>query len=157
MKKKKIIDPFDESAAQRSALNLLKFRARSEYELKQRLLEKGFDEKTIDNVIVKLKEFKMIDDELFAYFYAFDKMTFNKKGPRLIKLELINKFHINEDIAYKGLEKAMEEVDLKEIIREIIKRKENYDDKRKIKEYLYKKGFEGYMIEEVLNEVGGEY
>ncbi|MBM7560118.1 regulatory protein RecX [Marinitoga litoralis] len=153
---KKKIDPFDESAAQRSALNLLKFRPRSEYELKQRLLEKGFAEETINNVILKLKEFKMVDDALFAYLYAYDKMTYNKKGPKLIRLELINKFHIDEDLVYKGIEKALEEVDLKEIIREIIKKKENYNEKRKIKEYLYKKGFDSYIIEEVLNEVGGE-
>ncbi|GAB6188884.1 hypothetical protein JCM30566_06230 [Marinitoga arctica] len=157
MRKKKQIDPFDEEMAQKSAINLLKFRARSEFEIKKRLLEKGFDEKVINKVIKKLKEFKMLDDELFAYLYAYDKLTINKKGPFFIKMELISKFHIDEDVVYKAINKVLNEVNLKEIVREIvlsqIKLKK---DKRKIKEYVYKRGFESYLIEEVLDEVGGE-
>ncbi|WGS63965.1 regulatory protein RecX [Marinitoga aeolica] len=157
MKKKRIIDPFDEEAAQRAAVNLLKFRARSEFEMKNRLLEKGFNLTVVDRVIEKLKEFKMLDDELFAYLYAYDKLTLNKKGPFIIKMELLNKFHIEEDTIYKAINKVLEEVNLKEIIRDIVlSQMKLKKDKRKIKEYIYKRGFESYLIEEVLDEVGGE-
>jgi regulatory protein len=157
MKKKKIIDPFDENAAQKAAVNLLKFRARSEYEMKNRLLEKGFDKSIIEKVILKLKEYDMLNDELFAYFYAYDKLTINKKGPFLIKLELLNKFHIGEDVIEKAFKKVFEEINLKEIVREIVvSQLKLKKDKRKIKEYVFKRGFDKYLIEEVLDEVGGE-
>ncbi|OQY09888.1 MAG: RecX family transcriptional regulator [Marinitoga sp. 4572_148] len=157
MRKKKQIDPFDEEAAQRRAINLLKFRARSEFEMRNRLLEKGFDESVVDKTIEKLKEYKMLDDELFAYLYAYDKLTLNKKGPFIIKMELKNKFHIEEDVIYKAMDKVLQEIDLQEIIREIaLNQLKHKKDKRKIKEYIYKRGFETYLIEEVLDEVGGE-
>ncbi|SHE43663.1 regulatory protein [Marinitoga hydrogenitolerans DSM 16785] len=157
MKRKKSVDPFDEDSAQKSAINLLKFRARSEFEMKSRLLEKGFDEGVIDRIIDKLKEFKMLDDELFAYFYAYDKLTLNKKGPYIIKMELSRKFHIEENIIYAAIDKVLKEINLKEIIRDIIlSQLKLKKDKRKIKEYLYKRGFDMYLVEEVLNEVGGE-
>lgn len=157
MKKKKIIDPFDENAAQKAAINLLKFRVRSEYEMKNRLFEKGFDKTVIEKVILKLKEYDMLNDELFAYFYIYDKLTINKKGPFLIKLELLNKFHIDEDIIEKAFKRVFEELNLKEIVREIVASQLKLKkDKRKIKEYVFKRGFDKYLIEEVLDEVGGE-
>ncbi|KLO23086.1 hypothetical protein X275_03865 [Marinitoga sp. 1197] len=154
MKKKKKIDPFDEDAAQKSAINLLKYRNRSEYEMKQRLIEKGFDEIVVNNVISKLKKYKLLDDELFAYLYTYDKLTINKKGPYIIKMELLNKFHISENITENAIDKVLEEINIKEIIRNIILSQKK--DKRRIKEYLFKRGFDIYLIEEVLDELGGE-
>ncbi|AEX85764.1 hypothetical protein XO10_06730 [Marinitoga sp. 1135] len=156
MKKKKI-DPTDIMQAEKKAISLLKYRARSEYELRKRLLETGFYKETVDEVIEKLKRFDMINDELFAYYYLYDKITFNYKGPFLLKMELISKYHIEEEIIYKALQKVLEEINLKEIIREIVKKQKRLGkDSRKIKEYLYKRGFEIYQIEEVLAEDGGE-
>ncbi|KLO21399.1 MULTISPECIES: regulatory protein RecX [unclassified Marinitoga] len=154
MKKKKKIDPFDEDAAQKSAISLLKYRNRSEYEMKQRLLEKGFDEIVVNNVVSKLKKYKLLDDELFAYLYTYDKLTINKKGPYIIKMELLNKFYINENIIENAIDKVLEEINIKEIIRNIILSQKK--DKKRIKEYLFKRGFEIYLVEEVLDELGGE-
>ncbi|MBT1248229.1 MULTISPECIES: RecX family transcriptional regulator [unclassified Thermosipho (in: thermotogales)] len=120
------------------ALRLLKYRARSESEIKTRLKSKGYSECEIEEVVLQLKEKGFLDDEKFAYLYAYDSLTLKKKGPFLIRLEL-QKLGVDEFIIEDALRKVLEEVDVKKIKTEITK---NLDE-RKAKEYLHRRGFGG--------------
>ena len=63
---KKPFDPSDRENALKSALNLIRFRIRSEKELFYKLKEKGYDTDNISDTVQKLKENKLLDDRLFA-------------------------------------------------------------------------------------------
>ncbi|ANQ54084.1 RecX family transcriptional regulator [Thermosipho sp. 1063] len=120
------------------ALRLLKYRARSEMEIKTRLKSKGYSTCEIEEVVLQLKEKGFLDDEKFAYLYAYDSLTLKKKGPFLIRLEL-QKLGVDEFIIEDALSRVLEEVDVEKIKTEITK---NLDE-RKAKEYLYRRGFGG--------------
>lgn len=72
-----------------AALNLLKYRPRSEMELRQRLLRKVFQPEAIDKTLNYLRDLSLIDDGAFASLWADSRKT--KRSRRLIKQELMRK------------------------------------------------------------------
>jgi len=145
---RKKIDPNSEENALRYASKLFKYRMRSEREMRKRLLEKGFSEECVQKVIKKLKEKGLIDDEKFSYLFAYDELTLKHHGPIIIKSKL-KALGISDEIIEKSLKKVLEEVNIKDIIKKLLSKAP-----RKTKEYLFRKGFNP----EVLNEIdyGGE-
>ncbi|UXF00618.1 RecX family transcriptional regulator [Fervidobacterium riparium] len=120
------------------ALRFIKFRARSQWEVENRLKRDGFDEGTIQETIQKLKERGFIDDEKFAYLYAYDSLVIHYKGPYRIRYEL-RQLHVDEYIIEDAIKKVLEEVDVNEIIEKIT---QNLDEQKK-REKLYRQGFGG--------------
>jgi regulatory protein len=74
-----------------SALTFLSYRARSEFEIKQRLRKHGFNDDIIVRVIDRLREQKLIDDLSFANYWKENRLNSNPKSKRSIKYELIGK------------------------------------------------------------------
>ncbi|POZ89483.1 RecX family transcriptional regulator [Petrotoga sibirica DSM 13575] len=150
------MNPKDEKAAEKSALNLIKYRARSEKELSVRLKEKGFDDEVIGKVVEKCKKNGLIDDKLFAYLYAYDKLTLDKKGPLFIQHEL-KRLGVEESLIFESLDKVKNEVDINTIALELAK---NYYERKqdilKTKVYLYRRGFEPDIINCVIENLRGD-
>ncbi len=73
-----------------AALRYLSYRPRSEAELRTRLRRK-FDDSTIEQVLLKLKEQRLMDDAAFAQFWKENRQTFSPRSRRLLKLELRRK------------------------------------------------------------------
>jgi len=80
-----------------AAYRYLSYRPRSEGEMKQRLLKRGFDTEVIERTIEKLKEQDVIDDYAFARFWKDAQLSHKPKSKRLIIRELVEK-KIREDI-----------------------------------------------------------
>jgi regulatory protein len=74
-----------------SALRLLSQRPRSEAEIRTRLRRRGYDAGTIEQVLVKLRERKLLDDLAFAQFWRESRENFRPRSRRLIELELRQK------------------------------------------------------------------
>ncbi len=74
-----------------SALRLLSQRPRSEAEIRARLRRRGYEADTIQQVLVKLKERKLVDDVAFARFWRENRESFRPRSRRLIDLELRQK------------------------------------------------------------------
>jgi len=134
----------------------IKFRFRSEYELKVHLRKKGYIDCDIDNCISQLKEEGFLDDKRFAKFYAYDSLTIKFKGPLKIKNELEN-FGIEGYIIEDTIDELMKEIDIKEVVREYLEKKYRNIDLNKIEKYkivgnLYRRGFVIYDVEGVLND-----
>ncbi len=102
-----------------TAMNFLGYRPRSEAEVRQRLYRRGFSNDIVSRVLARLKEQKLVDDSAFAKYWTDNRLAFNPRSKRLIKLELrqkgINTETIDEiadelddeESAYKvGLKKA---------------------------------------------------
>lgn len=77
-----------------TALYYLSFKNRTQKEIKDKLIEKGYSESEIDKSISKLLEYGYIDDSHYTFLYI--KSNINKKGIKLIKNELINKGILKE-------------------------------------------------------------
>jgi regulatory protein len=81
-----------------AAYRYLSYRPRSEGEVRQRLLRRGFGNEQVEKAIAKLKEENLIDDFAFAQFWKDNRLSFRIKSKRLIAKELRDK-RVARDIA----------------------------------------------------------
>ena len=85
------------------ALNSIKSRYKSIYELRMFLKKKEYPEELIDKAILKLQEQKYLDDRLFAKSYIHSQMSTTSHGPGRIRRDLEDK-KISSDIISDELE-----------------------------------------------------
>ena len=130
------------------ALRFLSCRPRSEAEIRMRL-RRGFDQKTIDSVILQLKARRMIDDVAFAKFWIENRESFSPRSERMLTLELKRK-----GIAVEVIDEVLEGIDEDGAAYRAAQKKarslsqEDYDVfRRKLGAFLRRRGF----IHEVAN------
>jgi len=70
---------------------LLSFRPRSESELRQKLMRKGFDAEAIASAMVHLKGRGLVEDTSFARYWAENRAAFSPRSRRMVMLELRQK------------------------------------------------------------------
>jgi len=73
-----------------AAAHYLSYRPRSEFELRERLHRRGFND-SIEEVIAKLKEQGLVDDVAFAQFWKDNRESFSPRSRWLTQLELRRK------------------------------------------------------------------
>ena len=74
-----------------TAAHYLSYRPRSEFELRERLHQRGFDDDSVAAVLAKLKEQGLVDDMAFAQFWKDNRESFSPRSQWLTKLELRQK------------------------------------------------------------------
>jgi len=129
------------------ATHYLGYRPRSEFEVRERLQRRGFDDNTIGVVIAKLKEQGLVDDMDFARFWKENRDSFSPRSQWLTKLELRQKGVAgdiidqvvgtidDDDSAYRAaLSKARR-----------LSRSDYQGFRRRLGEYLKRRGF-GYGV-----------
>ena len=79
-----------------AAARYLGYRPRSEFELRQRLHQHGFDGDSVEAVIAKLKEQGLVDDMAFAQFWKDNRESFSPRSQWLTRLELRRKGVAND-------------------------------------------------------------
>ncbi len=82
-----------------SALRFLSPRPRSEAEIKIRLRRHGYETNVIQQVLDRLKEQKLVDDNAFAQYWRENRESFKPRSRRLIEMELKQKGVDAETIA----------------------------------------------------------
>ena len=90
--------------ARACALRLIKFRPRSEAELKNRLSREGFNAATIEALLVELKRQDFVNDEKFARYFATQRMTHKPMSRWALTAELKSK-----GIGTESIDRALEE------------------------------------------------
>lgn len=140
------------------AFLLLKFRLRSELELRRRLENKKFDESTISQAVGFLKEKKFIDDNVFAEIWVNSRL---KKPFGLSR--------IRRELALKGIAKPViegvigkiksdypEEAVVLDLAKKRISKSSGLDSqkvKRRVYGYLLRRGFSSQISMDVLNKL----
>ncbi len=142
------------------AVKLLTAKPRSIGELRERLLEKNWTNAAIvDRVIVKLEEYKYLDDKQFAADLAVSKLRQKPQGKRRLLQSLSTKklSKENVDSAIRNAFEKLPEADL--IDRAIEKRlrlkgkPETLEDKKKFFDHLLRQGFDFGLIREKMAAV----
>jgi len=80
-----------------AAVHYLSYRPRSEPELRGRLKRRGFNGDSVETVIARLKEQRLVDDTAFAQFWKDNRESFSPRSQWLTRLELRQK-GVAEDI-----------------------------------------------------------
>jgi regulatory protein len=147
------IKEFEEFAdAKEKAINYISYRERSKKEIADYLKNKGIGEETTNRVLLDLEKANLVDDHKFASAWVKDRSKNNPKGNFALKMELRDK-----GIGEAEIENILQSVDEKEnalkvfekAVRKYGKKK---DSKRKISEYLKRRGFHIETILQVLRE-----
>ncbi len=143
---------FQEHKAKEKALNILSYRSHSRNELKNKIKSR-FGEQCAQNVVDKIENLGLLNDEKFAEDYAIELMKNKYYSKKRIKFELIKK-NISSDIINNILEKL--NIDEHENLIKIVNKRNFLDlkDRREIARavnYLYRLGYDLEQINNVLN------
>jgi regulatory protein len=143
------------------AINFLSYRMRTKKEIIDYLVKKEVDREHIDQIIMKLTNENLIDDEQFANMFVQTRINTSSKGPKLIKKELVDK-GVSQVIAESALENYPIEIQYEKIKKLIGKKinsskKESYKKQvQKLQTTLLQKGFAGGAIKEAFADVYDE-
>lgn len=91
--------------AKESALRLIKFRPRSEQELRRRLIQKGFAGPTIETLLLELKGKGFVNDEKFSQYLVTGRLLSRPLGKRALLRELSSK-GVGDSLAAQAVERA---------------------------------------------------
>src|SRR3989344_3020248 len=146
------------------ALKFLSYRPRSEKEIRDYLKIKNQkskiknDDKVIESIISKLKEYKFLNDEEFVKWWIEQRTTFKPRSLKLIKIELGQK-GIDKDLIDQVIDDLRLTIDdlesAKKLIEKRLPRYKNLsrDEKfQKIARYLASKGFNYDIIKEIVKD-----
>lgn len=148
----------DVKKAFNKALEYLSYRMRSIKEIVDHLKSKEIPEQVINEVIVKLKDYRYVDDFEFAKAYVRSGWKTNGKGPNVIVQELKIK-GIEQQIIEKALFEYDESSQIEEAMKHAYKalnKNKNLSSillKQKVEQYLIRKGFTSNVVSIVINEM----
>lgn len=152
----KVLMEEEQSKANNCALKFLTYRQRSKKEIIDKLAEKGFEDKFIENTLVYLKNYDLVDDLEFARSFAKDKINLNKQGPQKIKYELYKK-GISKEIIEKVLDEDDNEYNRAlELAKKKLPSYKNDDRNaiyRKLGGFLQRRGYSYECVSKVLKEL----
>ena len=146
-------DSSDLDRAKDTAYRFLTARVRSEFEVRRKLKEKGFDNDTIALAIERLKELKLLDDKDFAIRMTKDLVNLKGCGRYYIERKLKEK-GIGPETMEAAMESVFAEVDELDVALSVATRKirisiEDPKEKARIGRFLQGRGFSWDIINEV--------
>ena len=133
-------------------LNLISHRPRSEWELRDYLRRKDYDEDVITQTIERLTERGWVNDADFARRWVENRRLLKSTSKRRLSMELRQK-RIADDVIRQVLE--ADETDEREVLRELVERKRKqskYQDDLKLMQYLSRQGFNYDDIKSALQD-----
>ncbi|MDZ7786470.1 MAG: RecX family transcriptional regulator [Candidatus Saccharibacteria bacterium] len=134
-------------------IGLLAKRPRSRWELEEYLKRKKVEPETQAQLLGKLEDKKLIDDQDFARRWVENRRLLKPMSRRKLRQELMQK-RIDHDI----IERVLEEDESSErgVLRELIEKKRHIskykNDRQKFMQYLARQGFNYGDIKDVLHE-----
>lgn len=136
------------------AYRFLSFRARSEREMREKLLEK-FNQEIVEEVIARLKEINYLNDQDFACMWVRSRSS--ARGKKMLRIELLKK-GIEKDIIDKVLEVVDDQSELETALK-LVKSKEKYrtltknEAYKKVASFLMRRGYSYEIVKKVIEEV----
>jgi len=134
------------------ALNLIARRRRSEWEVRDYMKRKEYDETVTSETLNKLSDRGYVDDAAFAKAWVDNRRLLKSISKRRLAQELRQK-RISDDIIQTALNN--DEADELGVLRELIAKKRlqtRYQDDLKLMQYLSRQGFSYGDIKTVLEE-----
>ena len=138
--------------AKKKAMSLLKYMDRTEWQLRDKLVAKGFSEEAVEGAVDYVKSFHYLDD--YRYAVHFVELHYEQRSRQRMRQDLYQR-HVPEEYIDLALESICEndDVALQEALRKITKGETeySYEEKQKIAGKLYRKGFRLGDIKRVLD------
>jgi len=145
--------------AKTKALQLLMRRSHSVSELRLKLIKRDFDKEIINKILNQLVEDRYLDDKQFAFLFAEEKIFKKRNSLNKVLADLLQR-GISKSICADIIDKYQSDKIILDNIKILADRKtvfleHKYSDKiilkKKIFEYLFRKGFEIEHIKSVID------
>ena len=134
------------------ALRFLGYRARSEAEIQQRLLEWQVDPSIAGRVLTRLRQLRLVDDEAFAAWWVESRNRHSPRGRLAIRAELRRK-----GVAEQAIDGSLSELDEDDAALTLaleragrLRTLPRPDFERRLGGYLARRGFDGDTIRTAL-------
>lgn len=144
------------------ALRLLAYRPRSQAEVRQRLEQRGWNERTIEETLERLRQNGLLNDAAFAHSWVENRHTFRPRGRRLLIQELRQK-GLDEQTIQDALSDTDEEEAAYTAARTRAQRLKGLEPRlfyRRLTAYLVRRGFSyetaGTIARRLWEELQGE-
>ena len=144
--------------AVQQALLFLSYRARSESEIRQNLRKHEISEEVIEETLARLRQDGLANDGQFAQAWVENRSTFRPRSRRLLAMELRQK-GLNDE----AVSSALEDVDDEPLAYEAAKKRaprlkalEWADFRKKLSEFLARRGFSYSVIAPVVTRIWNE-
>lgn len=141
-----------------SALHLLKYRPRTESEIRSRLLKKSISPQVVEEVIERLQRNQMLDDRRFTIEWIENRSELKPRGRRLLEFEL-RQHGVEQEI----IQDSLAEVDDEQLAYQAAARRvRKYQElewsefRIKLARYLSQRGFQYDTIRDVTNQIWNE-
>jgi regulatory protein len=148
----------ERARAKKKALAMLSRFPRSVHDLRQRLLDGDFSERTVERVIRDYIRVGLLDDKAFARTYAQSRLSQRMVGKRLLKQELLHK-GIDEETAETAVADSYGALSEEDLARQLaVKKLQQIGSgnkrilQRKLSEFLFRRGFDWDVINPILQE-----
>jgi len=152
-------DEGTEKKGKEIAFQSLARRERSEKELRERLNRRGIENKAEEKVVKDLKRYDFLNDKKFAVKFVNDYISRKPSGRKLVAYELSRR-GISEEIKEEILDDFFSRIDEKELAKKAVFKKIRADEgklqndkKKKMYDFLYRRGFNWELIKETLEEL----
>ena len=139
------------------ALRLIEFRDRTEKELCEKLVGKGYDENQIEDTVEFLKNYGYIDDKRYASHFISDAINLKKWGKIRIRSELLRK-GIDREIVDFAIEDAFSQIDDDRVLLQMQSRFKDADfsnmkERNRIFGFFIRRGFTPDEIKDAMNKM----
>lgn len=141
-----------------AAYRYLSYRPRSEFELKVHLRKRGFNDSSIQDVLLRLKEQGLLDDLAFAQFWKENRESFSPRSRMMLQRELRQK-GVSPYIIAEVAEGIDEEASAYKAAQRKVKRlaSADYDNFcRKLGAFLKQRGFNYEVTRHTVNQLWHE-
>lgn len=151
-----LIESDTSEVAYQKATRFLDYRPRTEKEIRQKLIQKGFTTLEIDQVVLRLKRANLIQDQQFANMWIENRNDYHPRSQRLMRYELRNK-GVSEQMIESALADSADDIDLATRAATQYARKLNFQDRdlfrKKLSTYLARRGFSYGTIAPVMRDL----
>lgn len=151
-----LIESDSSEAAYLKATRLLDYRPRTEKEIRQRLIQKGFSTLEIDQVVLRLKRANLVQDQQFAKMWIENRNDYHPRSQRLMRYELRNK-GVSEQMIESALADSADDNELATRAASQYARKLNFKDRelfrKKLSAYLARRGFSYGTIAPIIGDL----
>lgn len=142
--------------AKDKAYKFLGYKARSEKEVRDKLIKENYPQEIIDRIIELFKHYNYINDENYTKAYINDRIKFKPRAKRMLKYELAQK-GIDSDTIENIIDSSnIDETDIAiNLLQKKLKNKKDIEQKEKqrIYNYMLRRGFDYETINKAFKEV----
>ncbi len=150
--------------ARDTAFKFLSFKARTEKELYNKLIEKEYSEDVSLKIVEEMKKYKYVDDLAYAQNFLKEKIEFKGVGTSKIKF-LLSQKGVSREVIDSLFEESLFYDEQLEKVKELIEIKTRRIDilnitdkeKKKIYDFLLRRGYNYSIINEAFKDIFSEY